>query len=97
MRKADEGGLRHVPLMVVVTLVLQVGSAIWWTAGRARDVVFLERRLGQVESAIERKRKDDEQVMDRLARIEERVDVQLAVLGRIEKQVRPSQRAGFTN
>lgn len=88
------GGQRHVPLALLVTVFLHCATAVWWVSGRARDAVFLERRVGQVEEILGQRRRSEELVIERLARIEERVNAQLLLLDRIEKQFLQARRGG---
>ncbi len=78
---------RHVPLALVAALALQGASVVWWVSARDRDHFFLEQRVTSLESGLTREAGTQAQVTERLARIEERMNAQLAVLDRIEKQI----------
>ncbi len=77
---------KHVPLALVMALLIQGATAVWWVAARDRDGFFLERRVSHLEDSSSRLDSEQGQILERLARIEERVNSQLGILDRIEKQ-----------
>lgn len=81
------GKLRGIPLALLVSLVLQVGVAVWWVSAKARDNYFLEQRVDQLETVVSRSRENTNQIYERLVRIEERVKAQTVLLNRIDKRV----------
>lgn len=78
---------RHVPLALVASFLLQGATAVWWISAKERDLLFLSQRVTALESGASRSSEAQNQTLERLARIEERVNAQLIALDRIEKQV----------
>jgi hypothetical protein len=78
---------RKVPLALVGALLLHGAAVVWWASARERDGFFLEQRVANLEASLKRSSDIQTQTLERLARIEERVNAQLAVLDRIERQV----------
>lgn len=72
---------------LVFAILIQVGGIVWWASAEARDNYFLAERVSTLEAGFSRAREGQIQMMERLARIEERVNAQLSVLDRIEKQI----------
>lgn len=92
MRRSDT--TLRLPLALLGTLLLQLAGALWWAAAQANAIGYHEVRLAAVESTLaadsRRQLAQDRQVVDRLARIEERLSAQLAVLNDLKQQrVRP--------
>ncbi len=85
------GRLRNLSLTLLVTLVLQCGAAVWWVSAKARDNVFLEQRVVNVESVLSQTRESTAKICEKLARIDERVKAQMVLLNRIDKQVSSRQ------
>ncbi|HUY68254.1 MAG TPA: hypothetical protein VMV79_03020 [Alphaproteobacteria bacterium] len=85
----DLGNLcdRHVPLAIVAALLMQAGTAVWWAAGKNEEVQYQEQRITVLETAMGQADDRQTRVLERLARIEERVDEEAGTLGRIEKQL----------
>ena len=78
---------RRVPIAVVFALVLQAAGAIWWasakdTADRQRDYELnaLQQQMGEGAAV-------QAQVIERLARIEERTAVQVSMLQEIREYI----------
>ena len=93
MRTEPNGTLiRHVPLTLVVTLLLQAATVVWWASARDRDNLFLGQRVTNLESNLTRTMEGQSQTLERLARIEERVNAQITILDRIEKQLASSRK-----
>ena len=88
------GMMRGVPIALLVTVLLQGGAAVWWVSAKARDGYFLEQRVDVIEESLMQRRKTDEGMSERLVRIEERVNAQIVLLDRIEKQLLASRRGG---
>ena len=92
---SNAGGIgRGVPLALLFTVLLQGGAAVWWVSAKARDGFFLEQRVSVVEDSLAQRRKTDEVIGERLVRIEERVNAQIVLLDRIEKQLLATRRSG---
>jgi predicted trehalose synthase len=84
----EEGNGRRVPLALVLAILLQAATAIWWAAGKERDLFFLSERVRGLETSLADFSKSLNRISDRLARIEERQEAQLRFLEQIEKQSR---------
>jgi hypothetical protein len=78
---------RHAPLALVAALLLQGATIVWWASAKERDSFFLEQRVSNLETSFSHTTEAQNQTLERLARIEERVNAQLAVLDRIERQL----------
>jgi hypothetical protein len=83
---------RHAPMMLAFALLMQAGTAVWWVSAKDRDTFFLEQRVTNLEAGQARTAEGQGQTLERLARIEERVNAQLGILDRIEKQLTPSRK-----
>ena len=90
----NESVLRGVPVALLVTLLLQGGTAIWWVSAKARDGFFLQQRVEALENVVSQRRRNEEMMLERLVRIEERVNAQITMLDRIEKQITARRREG---
>jgi hypothetical protein len=80
---------RHLPLVFVLALLLQGASAVWWVSAKDRDTFFLEQRVNALEAGFAHASEAQGQTLERLARIEERVNAQFNLLDRIEKHLSP--------
>lgn len=86
--EVNNGIIRGLPLAILVTLLLQGGSVIWWVASKNRDSVFMEQRVAHLEGSLNLSGDVQGQILQRLARLEERIAAQTLLLERIEKQGR---------
>lgn len=78
---------RNLPLAFVAALLLQGASVVWWASAKERDVFFITQRVTNLEVTATRSSEGQAQILERLARIEERLNAQVAILNRIEKQI----------
>jgi len=78
---------KRVPLAILAALLLQAGTAIWWAAATDAEARFQQERTAHLEQASERAADGQTRLLDRLARIEERVNAENQSLERIEKQL----------
>jgi hypothetical protein len=78
---------QHVPLAVVAALLLQAGTAVWWAATKDSDDRFEQQRVHSLEIEVEQTRDGQAQMIERLARIEERVNAELFMLEQLEKRL----------
>jgi uncharacterized protein HemX len=78
---------RRVPLAIVAALCLQAGGIVWWAATRDSDAHFQQRRIDHLEEAANETRASQTEMLQRLARIEERVTAEASSIERIEKQL----------
>jgi len=85
--EVNDGIVRGLPLALLVTLLVQGSAAVWWVSAKARDTYFLEQRVSNLESGMSRTQESQGQMLQRLVRIEERVNAQVALLERIDKQI----------
>lgn len=77
---------RRVPMALAIALCLQASGIVWWASARDADVSFQQRRIDHLEQAASETRTSQTEVLERLARIEERLTAEAAQLERIEKQ-----------
>ena len=85
--EVNDGIVRGLPLALLVTLLVQGSAAVWWVSAKARDTDFLEQRVTTLEGSMSRTQDTQGQMLQRLVRIEERVNAQVTLLERIEKQL----------
>lgn len=83
---------RRVPLAVCFALFLQASTVIWWAASKDSDARFEEQRVTTLEKQMNETQGGQAQVLERLARIEERVNSGLFMLDRLEKRLGASRR-----
>ena len=83
---------RRVPLALAAALLLQAGTAVWWAATKDSDDRFHQQRIERLEAAMTQAKEGQAEVLERLARIEERVNAESASLDRIEKRLGGSHR-----
>jgi len=77
---------RRIPLALVAALCLQAGGVVWWVAARDADLRFQQRRIDHLEETASQSRTSQTEILERLARIEERVTAEAHVLEQIERQ-----------
>ncbi len=78
---------RRIPLAIVAALLLQAGTAVWWAASHDAEARFEDERIAALEQSLDRASENDVRMVERLARIEERVNGEAEALARIEKQL----------
>jgi LPS O-antigen subunit length determinant protein (WzzB/FepE family) len=78
---------RRVPLAIILALSLQAGGVVWWAATKDTDDHFNQQRIDRLELAAVQSKEAQTEVLQRLARIEERVNAETSVLDRIEKHL----------
>jgi hypothetical protein len=78
---------RHAPLALIAALLIQGATIVWWASAKDRDSFFIEQRVSSLEATMTRGADTQSQTLERLARIEERISAQSAVLDRIERQL----------
>ncbi len=78
---------RRIPLALVVALLVQAGSVVWWAASKEQQDRFQDSRLGQNEVLLNLAAREQSLVAERLARIEARSESQLDVLRQIQKRL----------
>ncbi|MFA6280373.1 MAG: hypothetical protein WC612_06235 [Bdellovibrionales bacterium] len=85
--EVHDGIIRGLPLAVLITILVQGSGAIWWVSAQARDKAFIEQRVERLEGSVAKVDDASGMVLQRLARIEERVAAQTVLLERIEKRI----------
>lgn len=75
------------PLTLLVTLMLHLAAAIWWVSAKDRDALFLDHRVAALENGLTNTANTQNTISERLARIEERLNADAAILARIDKQL----------
>ncbi len=83
---------RRIPAAIALALVLQGSAVVWWASAKDSDVRFQQQRLDHLEQTVSDSRSAETEVLQRLARIEERVNDQSALLDRIDKQMTKGRR-----
>jgi len=83
---------RHVPLALVAAVLLQGATVVWWASAKERDLFFMEQRVSVIEAAQTQQSQTQSQILERLARIEERLNAHLAVLEKIERKLGAARR-----
>ena len=83
---------RRVPLAMALALCLQAGGIVWWAGGRDADLHFQQRRIDHLEQSASDTRTSQTEILERLARIEERLTAEANLLDRIDKQTARSRR-----
>lgn len=82
-----DGIVRGIPLAILVTILVQGGTAVWWVSAKARDTEYLDQRVTTLESGMGHSADAQAQILQRLVRIEERTNAQSILLERIDKQL----------
>ncbi len=77
---------RRVPLALVAAVFLQAATVVWWAATKDSDDHFQQQRITSLEKEVAQTKDGQSQMIERLARIEERVNAELFLLDRLEKQ-----------
>jgi len=83
----NDGIVKGIPLAILVTILVQGATGVWWVSAKARDGYFLEQRVSGLESTTAHAQEMQGQTLQRLARIEERLNAQVGLLERIDKQM----------
>ena len=77
---------RRIPLALAAALLLQAGTVVWWAATHDAEARFEDERIAALELAVNRGNDNQTLMIDRLARIEERLNAEAQTLARIEKR-----------
>lgn len=83
---------KRVPLALIGTLLGQTALAVWWAAGLAHQQEDHARRIIALEASSARAAQESQRVSESLARLDERLQGQTAILRRIEEQVAKAAR-----
>lgn len=85
--EVNNGIIRGLPLAILVTFLVQGSALVWWASAKAKDGVFLEKRVVHLEAGVQSFDKTQGLILQRLARIEERISAQRRLLERIDKRM----------
>lgn len=78
-------GTSRLDLALVGGILLQAAAALWWAADQGSDNRYQNVRLTTLESRQLADQAIDQQILDRLARIEERLAAQSALISDLRK------------
>lgn len=81
------GLIQGLPLALLLTVFAQGAAIVWWSSANVSDVAFVEGRVSQLEEKFSTGAKGQVSILQRLARIEERLKGQRRLLERIDKRV----------
>lgn len=90
MQVKVEGGeafVKRLPLALALAVVVQLATVVWWVAARDRDSFFMAQRVSVLEAGAAHVTDNQAQIIERLARIEERSQALMQGMDRIEKRV----------
>lgn len=79
---------KRVPISLILALLIQTGSFIWWAAGVSFELRDHERRIMSVETFNTQVTVSLGGIGDRMARVEEKLSAQSDTLNRIETYLR---------
>jgi hypothetical protein len=79
---------RRVPIAFLAAMLLQAAVAVWWTADQAALLRYHEQRLNVMDARSGTDARQQNEMLVRLARIEERIAAQTALLADIRNQFR---------
>jgi len=79
---------RRIPVAFLAAILLQAGVALWWTADQAALLHYHQQRLDVMEAQHSGTMRQSNEQLVRLARIEERLAAQSALLNDIRAQLR---------
>ncbi len=78
---------RRVSAGLVIALLVQAGSIVWWASGKEQQDHFRDARLAQTEILLSRYDAALHMVAERLARLETRLESQGELLKRIDNKI----------
>ena len=81
--EVQDGIIRGLPIAILVTVLVQGSTFVWWLSARARDTHFLETRVSVLETNYSSVADTQTRMLERLGRIEERIHAQGTLLERI--------------
>lgn len=82
---------KRVPIALIAAIVVQTVAIVWWAASIDARVGTTERRVERIETTIERARENDSALIQRVTRMEERLEAMLAILRDLQAQLRPQR------
>lgn len=84
----NSGIIRGLPVALLVTFLVHASAVVWWASAKVQDTRYLSKRVGQLEELSGVQHKAQNIILERLARIEERISSQRNLLDRIDKYLR---------
>ncbi|MGB4102295.1 MAG: hypothetical protein WBK91_10375 [Alphaproteobacteria bacterium] len=78
---------RRVSAGLVIALLAQAGSIVWWASGKEQQDRFQDARLAQGEMLLSRVEAAQQLVAERLARLETRLESQTELLRKIDNRM----------
>ena len=78
---------KRVPITIILALLIQTASTVWWAAGVSARVDILERERPTTIAALQRLDSSREDMNLRLTRIQDSVDALLEIARRRDKPI----------
>ena len=78
---------RKVPLALIFVLIGQLGMGVWVASALRKDVEQHDRRIGALEATDTRMSEEARRISEYLARMDERLQGQTAILRRVEEAI----------
>ena len=78
---------RRVPLAMACALLTQAAAVVWWASARDADLRFQTQRIDQITLQTADTRSAETEMLQRLARLEERLNADTAALDRIDRNL----------
>ncbi len=78
---------RRVSAGLVIALLAQAGSIVWWASGKEQQDRFQDARLAQGEMLLSRVEAAQQLIAERLARLETRLESQTELLRKIDNRM----------
>ncbi len=79
-------------LTLVAAFAVQAATVIWWASARDSDAHFQQQRVASLEQSITQELATQNQILERIARIEERQIAAATTLTHIEKTIEDHRR-----
>jgi hypothetical protein len=76
---------KRVPIALILTVAIQTGAMVWWAASISARVEMHERQIASLQSAEIAAAAETRRISETLARLDERLAQQTAVLLRLER------------
>lgn len=80
---------KKVPIALIIVLIGQLVLGIWFASKMHADVTQHDRRIGALEQTDTRMSDEARRISEVLARLDERLQGQTAILRRVEDALRP--------
>lgn len=76
---------QRISLGLLIALLMQAGSIVWWAAAKEQQDHFQDTRLAHSEQLLSQMSNVENTINERLARLEARSESQLEILQQIQK------------